>query len=180
MTIEAEAGHPEARPESDVQRLSAEFIRHTRLTHVLKGILSSWAPAKLDQGAYALLFHLVKGGPKRQGELADSVLLEASTVSRRVGQLVQLGYVERRADPGDGRAVQLVATAAGRAVFEGIRARREEVFERLLARWDAEDVETLCRLLGRINDDLEAYRPVLARTAATERVPPFPAPVPPA
>jgi DNA-binding MarR family transcriptional regulator len=181
MTLGAEStGTPPApvapsAADATVDRLSAELLRHARLTHVLKTILSSWAPSNLDWGAYGLLLHLVKDGPRRQGELAESVLLEPSTVSRRVGQLVQLGYVERRADPGDGRAVQLVATAAGQAVFDQLRARREEVFRQLLGRWDDDDVEDLAVLLTRLNDDLETYRPLLVRVTAAEPVPPFPA-----
>ena len=157
-----------------VDRLSAELLRHARLLQALRSILSSWSPGGLDQGAYMLLMHLVKQGPRRQGELADCLLIEPSTVSRRVGQLVGLGYVERRADPVDGRAVQLVATAAGHAVYEGVRVRREQMMQQLLARWDAEDVAALERLLRRLNDDLDEYRPLLARATAAEPVPPFP------
>lgn len=174
-SVPAQAGGPAPGGADAVDRLSAELVRHQRLLHVLKTVLSSWSPGNLDQGAWTLLLTLVKDGPRRQGELADCVLLEPSTVSRRVGQLVQLGYVERRADPGDGRAVQLVATEAGRQAFDVVRLRRLELVRQLFAHWDEDDVETFDRLLRRMNDDLDTYRPLLARTTAADPVPPFPA-----
>ena len=162
-------------PDADtISQLSAELIRHNRLSQALRALMAAWAPGNLDWGATTLLALMVKGGPQRQGELADCALLDPSTVSRRVGQLVQQGYVERRADPADGRAIQLVATDAGQAVFAGIARRREAVMREMLLRWPQEDVDELVRLLGRLNDDVEQYRPVLQRTSASDPVPPFP------
>ena len=38
------------------------------------------------------------------------------------------------------------------------------------------DVAELGRLLHRLNDDMDVYRPLLARTTAADPVPPFPGP----
>ena len=157
-----------------IDQLNAELIRHQRLSHMLKTIMSGWAPADLDWGALQVLVHLVKDGPKRQGDLAEAILLDASTVSRRVGTLVKAGYVRRLPDPADGRAVQLAATEAGQAVFDRFRARREQTMREILSTWPGEDVAAFLRLLSRLNDDLDAYRPLLARTTAADPVPPFP------
>src|SRR3712207_3157824 len=106
-----------------VDQLNAELVRHARLSHILKTAMGAWTPANLDWGAMQVLLHLLKDGPQRQGELAGCLLLDASTVSRRVAQLVKLGYAERRPDPADGRAVQLVVTQTGREVLQQFRAR---------------------------------------------------------
>ena len=161
-------------PNALIDRLNAELARHLRLSHSLKSIMSGWAPADLDWGALQVLVHLVKEGPQRQGELAERILLDASTVSRRVATLVKLGYAQRLADPGDGRAVRLAATDAGLAVFDRFRARREETMHQILATWDTPDVAAFLRLLSRLNDDLDTYRPLLARTTAADPIPPFP------
>ena len=157
-----------------IDRLNAELVRHLRLSHSLKTIMSGWAPADLDWGALQVLVHLVKDGPQRQGELAERILLDASTVSRRMATLVKLGYAQRLADPEDGRAVRLAATDAGLAVFDRFRARREETMHQILATWDTPDVAAFLRLLARLNDDLDTYRPLLARTTAADPIPPFP------
>jgi len=157
-----------------IDRLNAELVRHLRLSHSLKTIMSGWAPADLDWGALQVLVHLVKDGPQRQGELAESLLLDASTVSRRVAARVKLGYAQRLADPVDGRAVRLAATDAGVAVFDRFRARREETLHQILATWETSDAAAFLRLLTRLNDDLDTYRPLLARTTAADPIPPFP------
>jgi DNA-binding MarR family transcriptional regulator len=105
----------------------------------------------------------VKQGPSRQGQLAEETFLDPSTVSRRVSQLVQNGLVERRADPIDGRAVQLVPTELGQTFFTTIRRRREEIMHEVLADWSREDVTALSGLMRKFNDDFETYR---ARTSA--------------
>jgi DNA-binding MarR family transcriptional regulator len=177
MTAEAVGaldGEPVESGPAMADRLNAELVRHARLSHMLKTALAAWTPANVDWGAMQVLLHLVKDGPRRQGELAECILLDASTVSRRVGQLVALGYVERRPDPIDGRAVQLAATQTGEAVFEQFRARREEAMQQIFASWPPEEMSEFLRLLRRLNDDLEVYRPLLARTTAADPVPPFP------
>ena len=162
-----------------VRELSAELVRQHRLTQLMRDLMAGWAPGNLDWGASGLLACLVKGGPKRQGDLAGTLLLDPSTISRRVQQLVRLGYVERRADPVDGRAVQLVATRAGEDVFSGIVRRRDEVMQHVLGRWPEEDVEVFLRLVRRFNDDVETYRPLLSATRAGDPLPEYPTePVP--
>ncbi len=141
--------------------LSQELVRHTRLLHVLRSQSSLWTPVGLDWGAFALLAHLVKGGPRRQGELAGCAMLDPSTVSRHVAQLVKAGLVERRPDPEDGRAVHLAATPPGQATFDQVAARRDAVIAEVMAGWDLDDVEALTRLLVRLNDDFETYRPAV-------------------
>jgi DNA-binding MarR family transcriptional regulator len=161
-------------PDTLIDRLNAELVRHLRLSHSLKTIMSGWAPTALDWGALQVLLHLAKDGPQRQGELAEGLLLDASTVSRRVAALVKLGYAQRLADPVDGRAVRLAATDAGVAVLDRFRARREATLHQILATWETPDVAAFLRLLSRLNDDLDAYRPLLARTTAADPIPPFP------
>jgi DNA-binding MarR family transcriptional regulator len=152
--------------------LNSELTRHTRLLHVLKSSMATHLPEGLEAAAFGLLITLVKGGARRQGELAELCLLDPSTVSRHVGQLARAGYVERRPDPGDGRAVHLVATDEGVRVADEIRRRREAVMAEALDGWSPHDAATLVALLRRLNDDLDAIRPrlvtVLTGNPATE------------
>lgn len=156
--------HPpsSATPSEDVTALANEIVRHARLLHVVKAQFLASAPHGLDGAAVSLLMQLVKCGPRRQGELAAVVLLDTSTVSRYVGQLVKAGLVERRPDPDDGRAVQLAATPAGEEAARRMVERRNRVFATVVADWDDDDVHTLTRLLARLNDDVETARPRFA------------------
>ena len=96
-------------------------------------------PDAVERATYLLLVHLVKDGPRRAGALAEAVHSDPSTISRQIGHLVKLGYVERTADPEDGRATLLAATAEGRRVFEENRRLRNERFSQILASWSDAD-----------------------------------------
>ncbi len=154
-------GDPAAR--DDVDDLSDQLARHARLLQVIRAHMATWAPSGLDWAAFTLLMTLVKQGPRRQGELAGLALLDPSTVSRHVAQLVRAGLVERRPDPADGRALLLAVAPAGEAMAREMIRRRRELIRQALQGWDPEDVRSLARLLGRLNDDLDAYRPHLTK-----------------
>lgn len=63
---------------------------------------------------------LVREGALRLNELAVRLYLGKSTTSRVVDALLRKGYVERRTDPDDSRAVRLEATPAGRELHDRI------------------------------------------------------------
>jgi MarR family 2-MHQ and catechol resistance regulon transcriptional repressor len=67
---------------------------------------------------------LLDSGPLRSHALARDLLLDKSTTTRVVDTLVRKGYVERRPDPNDARAVSLSATAAGRRLYRRIERSR--------------------------------------------------------
>ena len=144
--------------------LTHELGRHARLLHAMKNAMATFVPEDLELAAIPLLLALVREGPRRQGELAEMSFLDPSTVSRHVAQLAKAGYVQRRAHPQDGRAVQLVATEAGERVVDEITRRRQDLMVTALGHWHPGDVQTLVHLLSRLNDDLEANRPQLGRS----------------
>lgn len=63
--------------------------------------------------------------PLTLGELAQIEQVSAPSMSKAVGQLVDQGYVERSADPDDGRVVRLSLTDHGRATVARERAHRD-------------------------------------------------------
>lgn len=144
-------------PGLDLGQLSHELFRQARILHMVKARMSAESGG-LDSGALGVLVHVVKSGGMRQRELAECAMLDPSTVSRYVGLLAKLGYVERQADQEDGRAVRLVATEAGLAVHRGLVSRREALMRDVLSGWTAQDVEELTSRLRRLNDDFEAIR----------------------
>lgn len=78
------------------------------------------------------LAELARDTPLGQAELARRLRLEKSTVSRLVGQLAGRGWLQRRADPGDGRATLLALTPTGRQAAAELAAARAAKFARLL------------------------------------------------
>lgn len=121
----------------------------------------------LDKAAFIVLVRLVRDGPQRSRALAESALADPSTISRHVAHLVQLGLVERRPDPSDGRATVLAATAAGVRLAAELRQRRHATVAAVVADWTPDDRARFAALLTRFTDDLERSRPALLAGCGT-------------
>ncbi|MBB5934059.1 DNA-binding MarR family transcriptional regulator [Streptomyces zagrosensis] len=87
----------------------------------------------------------------RATDLAAHYLLHTSTVSRQISALEQLGYVERRTDPGDHRVRVLHLTASGTEALRGVTANRRALMHRRLTTWDAADLDRFAAYLRRYN-----------------------------
>lgn len=105
----------------------------------------------LDPAAYGLLLGLYERAPVRPSDLAAYFGVGKATMSRQLKALEDLGLVERRADPGDGRAHLLALTSEGRRRMDAVRVARRESFYALLDTWPEEDVRTLATMLARFN-----------------------------
>lgn len=152
---------------TNTAELSNQVARLVRQIAALRAQVSTRQRHGVEWSAYVPLFHLVKDGAMRSSELADLVCADPSTVSRQVAALVELGCVERRSDPDDGRAVQLAATDRGHDLFRQMRDERDAMFAAVLVDWDDTDVHTLTALLERFTDDLERRRPRLLQDPTT-------------
>ncbi|MCW2548587.1 MAG: putative transcriptional regulator, MarR family [Mycobacterium sp.] len=80
--------------------------------------------AKVELGEHLNITLAVIGvwQPVRASELAAHLDVERSTVGRRVVELMELGLVQRDADPLDGRAASLSLTRAGTRAINRVRA----------------------------------------------------------
>ncbi|WP_257386294.1 MarR family winged helix-turn-helix transcriptional regulator [Tahibacter caeni] len=63
---------------------------------------------------------LADKGPMRSQVLAALLLLDKSTTTRVIDALVRKGYVERRTDENDARALSLRITPSGRSLYDTI------------------------------------------------------------
>jgi DNA-binding MarR family transcriptional regulator len=141
-------------PATPTSLLSAEVVRLVRASHGLRAQIHTAIPEGIEWAGSMLLFRLCMDGPQRSSALAAAVCVDPSTVSRQIGDLVDLGLVERRADPHDGRATLLAATGAGEARYRLLQEQRDRAFALMLADWSTDDVRALVDLLRRLNDTL--------------------------
>ena len=98
------------------------FLRtHASLSRKLDGELT--VAHGLPLSAYEVLLFLADSaeGHMRMSDLADSVLLSRSGLTRLVDRLERDGLVERRSCPGDARGMNAVITDAGRKRFAQAR-----------------------------------------------------------
>jgi DNA-binding MarR family transcriptional regulator len=75
----------------------------------------------LRPGHATLLVPLLAGG-RRAADLADDLGVSRQAVAQTVVTLEKGGYVQRVADPGDGRAKLICLTARGRSALRTMRA----------------------------------------------------------
>jgi DNA-binding MarR family transcriptional regulator len=102
-------------------------------------------------------------------ELAAYERLNPTMLSRVVGRLQELGFIERIPDPADLRSASVVSTAAGELVDQQIKARRAAALAQCLDLLTPDQVSALTDSLPALEALAEAMRlaaPDQARQAA--------------
>ena len=154
-------------PHGAFVRLEREIALLLRRSRAISSRLAGQLHPDLDGAAYGLLALLEDAGPLRASDLVLRLGLDKSTVSRQIGTLVELGLVDRAADPADGRAQVLTPSAEGSARLAEIRNVRRARWEADLSGWPDEDVAALAELLSRLNRLGEAREAEVRRGGAT-------------
>jgi DNA-binding MarR family transcriptional regulator len=101
------------------------------------------------------VFEFLDDAGTRPSTLAERAGLTKQSMGELVVHLEHHGYVERVADPADGRARLIVATARGREVFAIARAFVTELDAELDARLGAGNVAQRRTLLGELAGALD-------------------------
>ena len=138
-------------PHEAFVELEREIGLLLRRSRAISARLAAELHPDLDGAAYGLLSLLQDTGPLRASDLVARIGLDKSTVSRQISHLVDLGLVDRAADPVDGRAQVLTPSAEGSARLARIRDVRRARWERDMSDWPPADVATLADLLHRLN-----------------------------
>jgi DNA-binding MarR family transcriptional regulator len=129
------------------------FLRvHTALVRELDAELD--AAHDLPLSSYDVLIYLRAAPDKRlrMAELADSVLLSRSGVTRLVDRLEREGLIERDACTEDGRGLFAVLTEKGDELLSRARPTHlAGVRERFLSRFSEDELKTLARFWERVH-----------------------------
>ena len=107
----------------------------------------------LSLSTYEVLLFLADapGGKMRMAQLADSVLLSRSGLTRLVDRLERAGLVEREPCPSDQRGFNALITAEGREVFDTARQTHlTGVRERFLSHFSEDDLATMSEFWDRV------------------------------
>jgi DNA-binding MarR family transcriptional regulator len=81
---------------------------------------------------FGILMTLDRLGPLSQARLAQHLGTDKSAMVRLIDDLEMRGYVERRDDPGDRRAVAVTVTASGTEAFNQAKVIAQATAEELL------------------------------------------------
>lgn len=107
----------------------------------------------LQPAGYRALMALAQLGPTSPTVIAEALGFDKSVLSRQLHQLGELGLVTREPDAKDGRAVVITLTPTALARIEAANAEDRDLFRSRLGTWDAEDLDTLIRLLAKLQND---------------------------
>ena len=110
-----------SRPTSPTRDVDAVADRlHSAAIHLLRRLRVEDEALGISAPRLSALSVLVFAGPRRVGELAEAERVEPPTMTRLVDGMERDGYVARRPDPKDARAVIVRTTAKGvRALRKG-------------------------------------------------------------
>src|SRR4051812_20608900 len=150
-------------PPATCERITSSLSRLVRLGRHISARAAAQIYGDLPSFGWTLLVPLERDGEQRCSALATLAGVDVSVVSRQVAALERAGYVQRRPDPGDGRASLFRLTPAGSAALVATRAERAHWAAAALAGWDEQDVERLGELLDRLLADLESTAVAAAR-----------------
>ena len=114
---------------------------------------------------------LAVAGSMTMGDLAATLRVRPPTASKTISRLAALGFVERRAEAGDGRVVRARLTEAGLAKAAAIEKLWEEVEAELLDGFEGKEKRRLRKLLRKAASNLADAAGVSGHEADAESDP---------
>jgi DNA-binding MarR family transcriptional regulator len=143
--------------QSEVPTTLERELGRLRRVHLMQ-LLRTSRDRELSVLATELLRVVVEAGSIRASDLANTLSVTKTSISRYVNEMLDDGLLEQRSDPSDGRAALLSVSSKGRRALEEREARRSSLLRELCDGWPEGDVETLTTLLQRLNDASQVRR----------------------
>jgi len=106
-------------------------------------------------GQLPVLYMLRNGAEMPQKDLAKFAKIEQPSMAQMLARMERDGLIRRKPDPADGRSSLVSLTDAARERLPAARQALEEGREAVLAGFSAEEVQTLLRLMRRLNQNLD-------------------------
>lgn len=156
----------------DVARELSALLRRLKGLHAE---VTTVAGVRLELPALAVLVALDTDGAQRPSALAETLMLDLSTVSRQLSALERDGRVLRQRDPCDNRAQLVELSPAGHDLLAVVRATRVQRLAARLPHWSEDELAGFGALLSRFTADISAPHPDCRLSAA----PPASAPAAP-
>jgi DNA-binding MarR family transcriptional regulator len=130
---------------------------HTRLWEQVEAQMRR--DTGLTMARYDVLAHLdMSGGRLGLTDLACSILLSQSGLSKLLDRMEAAGLVRRDPDPRDGRAAFAAITPQGRSVVRKARQGHHEFLRQAFAQaLDDDDLADLARIMDRISTTIPGY-----------------------
>lgn len=125
-----------------------------KLQLILKNAAAAIDPT-LPPAGFQLLRLIQRCGSVQASVAAERLVVDRSVVSRHIRQLEELGLVETRTDPSDGRARFLVLTEEGTRRLRSVNPSGRSVMYPLLTDWEVDELESFAAQLERLTEAIE-------------------------
>ena len=110
---------------------------------LIRRVRAAAASQELSLTESAVLKRLAADGPATAAELARAESMRPQSMGATIASLEEMGLVERKAHPTDGRQMNVVLTAKGIATRNSARDAKRTWLAQAIAQLDDEERETL-------------------------------------
>ena len=110
---------------------------------LVRRVRAAAASHELSLTEAAVMTRLAKNGPATTADLARAEGMKSQSMGTTIAALEEMGIVERRPHPTDGRQVNIVLTDKGTALHEQTRTVKLTWLAEAIAQLDKQEQETL-------------------------------------
>jgi DNA-binding MarR family transcriptional regulator len=116
-------------------------------------------PIGIDVPTWRVLMILADGAPRSVGHIAETAVINLSTMTRSIQRMARMGLVACAPRPGDRRVTEAQLTAAGKRALAQVRTIASGIFHDAVGDFDSDELDQLKRLLDRLYCNL-SRRPI--------------------
>jgi DNA-binding MarR family transcriptional regulator len=110
---------------------------------LVRRVRAAAASHELSLTESAVMARLAKGGPATTADLARAESMKPQSMGTTVAALEEMGMVERKPHPTDGRQVNIELTAKGAAIRKSAKDAKRTWLAQAVAQLDKQDQSTL-------------------------------------
>lgn len=120
----------------------------------LKQVTDSYNQTLKEYGAtrvqWIALYYIERSDGLRQSELAELMHAKETTIARLTARLVKNGYIERKSDPKDRRAVKLYCTEEGHRMYGKLLPVCDSFYNKIIQDIPQEELDIFRSVLDRL------------------------------
>ena len=128
-------------PRQDFELSVAEFIQ--TIGQLVRRVRAASASQELSLTETTVMGRLAREGPATTAELARAEGMRPQSMGTTIAALEDMGIVERKPHPTDGRQMNIELTAKGQAMRKSLKDARRTWLAQAIAQLDKEEQATL-------------------------------------
>jgi DNA-binding MarR family transcriptional regulator len=128
----------------------SEVAEFTAAVMALAEVIRRGQARAINPEIVAVMQLLDSSGALLPSEIAATLGIPRSSVTRRIQELQRAGKIDIEPDPSDGRSYRISLTQHGRAELDALAAKGGELFAAWISGWSSEEIRTFSALARRL------------------------------